>query len=438
MFKRILLVIILVMVVNTWCLKTGAQDREDLIPADQIKITPEADVYPPMLNSSKYEKPVQLSYPLNTAGMEDSPFMMPDGNTLYLWYSPDEGADAVQQIYDGVTGIWVSNKNDEEWSVPERVLLQDPGKPALDGAFFVQDNEAWFGSIREGYDGINWYTAELIDDQWQNWEYAGDRINQVYVIGEMHITADWQELYFHRPRTEPYDIWVSKKQYGLWQTPEPVDVVNSSETDGWPYISQDGKELWFTRVYQGSPAIFKSKKLDGEWQEPELIIYQFAGEPSLDNNGHIYFTHAFYENNIRLESDIYVAYNREPGIKDVEFDPDTNTVTWATYMPATSQVKWGLDADQLDNETELDSALTYEHSAEIDVILEELDAIYYKVMSEDGSASPMESYIRHYQAPPQNCGFIRGRNNVKQVFIIILMYMFVIGMITKLRQRIES
>lgn len=229
---------------------------------------------------------------------------MPDGNTLYFWFTPDVQVPVEGQLTDGVTGIYVSKKVNGEWGEPERIILQDPGKLALDGAVFVQENTMWFASAREGYTGMHWFTAEFKDGKWQDWEYAGDKLNKEYEIGEMHITADGNELYFHYPRVEPYDIWVTRKADGKWQEPEEVQVVNSEETDGWPFVTQDNKELWFTRFYEGSPAIFRSKKINGKWQEPELIISQFAGEPSLDNTGNIYFTHHFYENGKMIEADI--------------------------------------------------------------------------------------------------------------------------------------
>ena len=92
--------------------------------------------------------------------------------------------------------------------------------------------------------------------------------------------------------------------------PQNVDIVNSPETDGWLSLTQDGNELWFTRTYLGTPAIFRSKRINGEWQQPELIISQFAGESSVDNEGNIYFTHHFFENGVMLEADIYVAYRK--------------------------------------------------------------------------------------------------------------------------------
>jgi hypothetical protein len=87
-------------------------------------------------------------------------------------------------------------------------------------------------------------------------------------------------------------------------------VVNTPENEGWPFVTQNGSELWFTRTYLGSPAIFRSECVNGTWQEPQLILSQFAGEPSLDDAGNIYFTHHFYNQSGMVEADIYVAYHK--------------------------------------------------------------------------------------------------------------------------------
>ncbi|MEM5814804.1 MAG: hypothetical protein QXD77_03225, partial [Candidatus Aenigmatarchaeota archaeon] len=154
--------------------------------------------------------------------------------------------------------------------------------------------------------------AEFANGKWTNWQHVSDQLVE-YDVGEMHITADGKQMYYHSSRAGgkgSYDIWMIERDNGGWTKPVNVAVVNSEDTDGWPFVTQDGNELWFTRFYMGSPAIFRSKKVNGTWTEPELIISQFAGECSLDNNGNIYFTHHFYENGSMIEADIYVAYRK--------------------------------------------------------------------------------------------------------------------------------
>jgi hypothetical protein len=41
-----------------------------------------------------------------------------------------------------------------------------------------------------------------------------------------------------------------------------------------------------------------------------LIISQFAGEPTLDSQGNIYFVHHFYKDGEMIEADIYIAHRK--------------------------------------------------------------------------------------------------------------------------------
>jgi len=230
--------------------------RESVLPEAAVKMTPTQDIYPPVLHSDEWNQPIPLGTAVNTAGGEDSPFILPDGETLFFFFTPNVTVPAEQQVLDGVTGIYVSAKQNGLWTTAERVILQDAGKLALDGAEFVQGNVMWFASAREGYTSLNLFTAEFKDGKWTNWQYVSDKLLKDYEVGEMHITTDGMELYFHSSRVGgngQYDIWVCRNMNGEWQPPENVEAVNTQETEGWPFISQDGTELWFTRTYRGSP-----------------------------------------------------------------------------------------------------------------------------------------------------------------------------------------
>lgn len=282
--------------------------RESKIPFDITKRTPATDQHPPILHSTEFENPVPLTLTVNTAGAEDSPFITADGQSLYFFFTPDVRILPEKQLLDSVTGVWLSTKSSGVWTKPERVWLQDNGKLALDGAVCVQNNEMWFASAREGYIGVNMFTAELVNGKWKNWTYSGDRLMKEIQIGEVHLHGD--DLYFHSARSGgkgSYDIWVTTHSDSSWSDPIAIDSVNTTEMDGFPYITPDGNELWFTRTYLGTPAICRSKKVNGKWSSAELIVSQFAGEPTLDEEGNLYFTHHFYENSVMIEADIYWA-----------------------------------------------------------------------------------------------------------------------------------
>lgn len=271
----ILLVLLLLTLSFSGCVEDGGDEsypeiaRTDKIPEDSKKQKPENDQHPPIMHSDGFEDPIPLSVEINTAGAEDSHFILPDGETLYFFFTPDVDVPPEEQVSDEVTGIWVSHKDGDSWSEPERVWLQDPGKPALDGAVCVQGDEMWFASTREGYTEVNMFTAEKLDGEWKNWEYAGDRLMDEIQIGEVHIHGD--DLYFHSDRAGglgDYDIWMTTRDGDSWSDPVNIEPVNMDSMDGYPFITSDGNEMWFTRTYNGTPGIFRSVEVDGGWESP--------------------------------------------------------------------------------------------------------------------------------------------------------------------------
>lgn len=286
--------------------------RQSKLPSDITKRTPDTDKHPPILHSDEFELPVPLGSGINTSGAEDSPFILPNGQTLYFFFTPDIRIPPEKQLLDNVTGIWVSHKIANTWTDAERLWLQSPGKLALDGAVAIQGDEMWFASAREGYSGVNMFTANYVNGKWSNWTYSGDRLMKEIQIGEVHLHND--TLYFHSGRQGGlghYDIWVTSRNGNLWTEPTNISAVNGYDMDGYPFVSADGNELWFCRTYQGTPAVFRSKKTNGVWGTPKLIVSQFAGEPTLDDEGNLYFVHHFFENGIMIEADIYVSYKKK-------------------------------------------------------------------------------------------------------------------------------
>jgi hypothetical protein len=283
--------------------------RLERIPADAVKVTPETDLFPPILHTNEWEDPIPLGPEINTAGAEDSPFIPIDRDELYFFFTPDVGVSVEQQIYDEVTGIYVSEQQGSSWGNAERVWLQDAGKLSLDGAEFVQGGDMLFISAREGYTGLHWFSANYVNGVWSSWQQADFEAS--FDVGELHIHND--ELYYHSSRSGgagKLDIWKLTKTGALWQQPENITAVNTAEDEGWPYISPDGNELWITRTYLGAAALFRSKKINDEWETPELIVSQFAGEATLDNEGNLYFVHHYFKNSQMIEADIYVAYKK--------------------------------------------------------------------------------------------------------------------------------
>jgi hypothetical protein len=79
-------------------------DRLAKIPAAAVKMSPATDEHPPVLLSDEFEDPLPVPGAVNTAGAEDSPFIPPDGGTLFFFFTPDVTVPVEKQLLDGATG----------------------------------------------------------------------------------------------------------------------------------------------------------------------------------------------------------------------------------------------------------------------------------------------------------------------------------------------
>jgi hypothetical protein len=305
--------LIIALLLLTGCVEE--KSRDEAIPDDAIKYTPSMDIYPPILHNDAWSDPIPMPGPINTAGAEDACFITPDGNTFLFFFTPDVDVPANEQLLDGVTGIWWCHKEGNTWAEPTRITLSK--NLALDGAPFYQDTALWFASFRVGNygeDGDMW-TARYENGKWTDITNAGQILNEAYNIGEMHLTHDGNTMYFHRESalgSGEYDLFTTTFVDGTWTQPVNLGLpISTAMDDSRPFVSEDGTELWFTRTYMGTPAVYRSLWVNDSWAEPELIVSQFAGEPTLDNDRNLYFVHHFFDESANmLEADIYVCYKK--------------------------------------------------------------------------------------------------------------------------------
>lgn len=292
--------------------------REDAIPDDAVKVTPDTDVFPPVVHDPAWSDPAPMAGPVNTAGAEDSPFIAPDGSMFLFWFTPDVSIPAEQQVNDGVTGIWYAPPAALGWSEPTFVELS--GGNSLEGCPTLLGEELWFCSIRAGNYGEHdvWLADRAGDGVWTDWRNAGERLNGELDIGEWHVTADAETIYFgwtHDGGHGGSDIWMSRLDGGEWA--DPVNVgpgVNSAGEESRPFVTPDGAELWFTgtsRLGYHGPAVFRSLRDGRGWGPAEEVVSRYAAEPCLDAAGNIYFAHHFMDvDQEMIEADIYVCYRR--------------------------------------------------------------------------------------------------------------------------------
>lgn len=315
----LLLVLIIILSCFSGCTTNDTKTREEAIPDDAVKMTPETDIFPPVIHSSEWVDPIPMEGPINTAGVEDAPVISPDGNTFFFFFTPDANIPPNEQLLDGVTGIWWCQKQGDSWSEPSRVLLSK--NTVLDGPVCIHENTLWFASFRVGNygeDGDIW-TATNENEEWKNIENAGQLLNDEYNIGEMYLSGDNNTIYFSRdstPGSGDIDLFTTTFVNDSWTEPENIgSPVSSYMSDAQPFVNDDETELWFTRLstkgYAG-PSVYRSiKNPNGTWGESEEIVSNFVGDVGMDAAGNLYFTHVFVDESMtKIETDIYVCYRK--------------------------------------------------------------------------------------------------------------------------------
>lgn len=298
------------------------EDRYAKIPADAVKGMPATDPFPPVLLSNEFEAPVPMPGPVNSAGGEDSPFISPDGSEFFFFFTPDVRVPVERQVLDSVTGIWHSRFSGGAWTEPVRVVLND--REAMDGCAQVMGDTLWFASIRNNdmLGDIDVFTAVRRNGEWTDWRNAGAQLNVQYNIGEFHLTSDHRTMYFGTAETGDslrvgYDLWRTERNANGWDTPVRLGAaVNDSFSQSQPFVSSDMQELWYTgwNAQWMGPCVYRAQRDSlGEWGAVEIIVARFAGEPTLDDAGNLYFVHHYYTGGASsrmLEADIYYCRKR--------------------------------------------------------------------------------------------------------------------------------
>ncbi len=165
------------------------------------------------------------------------------------------------------------------------------------------------------------------------------------------ITADGLTLVFTRNYrakggAAQEDLFVSKKNNGVWQPSIPLTEINSNGNEGAPSISADGNYMFFascmnmygdygdpSRKGFGSCDIFFTQKSNGKWTNPinvgpPINTANWETQPSFSSDGKtLYFIRGIVSREGVKNQDIYVSQVDESGrfSTPVKLGPNVNT-----------------------------------------------------------------------------------------------------------------
>jgi hypothetical protein len=266
--------------------------------------------------AGEWNSPQELPDPVNSPGWEDSPQISADGNALYftyfridpiLWGSkkkvrlgpmrPDWPKGDPFETYGAE--LYVARKVNGQWQTPQHLGPEINLPEDAEGDVWISTDERRIlftngdGSPKRKA-GI--YFAEKQGGRWGRavlassvgFPFEGSDENP-------HLTADEQTLFWESSRRGgrgKQDIWISRKVNGQWGTPVNAGPnVNAGGTDGSPF-SLDGKVLYWDDKGGGNGISRAVLQPDGTWSKKERVVKGYVGDPSLTQDGDLYFSSA--------------------------------------------------------------------------------------------------------------------------------------------------
>lgn len=215
----------------------------------------------PILSGPEYGiQPKSLSNVVNEEGSQYVPVPSADGKTLYFCATGRE---------DNVGGedVFVSMLTDSGWTRPKLVAElsgprnQAPLSLSADGTKILLFDEGRAHQSTLQADG-RWATPTPLDANLSRFAW----------VGLVQMSANNQTMVLEARTTASSDanLYVAQRQGdGKWGAPQPLDSLNTRESDRSPYLHPDMKTLYFSS--NGHPGlggmdVFKTTRLDDSWQ----------------------------------------------------------------------------------------------------------------------------------------------------------------------------
>ncbi|MBU0764249.1 MAG: hypothetical protein KJ607_05390 [Bacteroidetes bacterium] len=228
----------------------------------------------------KWKKRINAEAPLNNNEHNFVISIAPDNNTLLLY-----GQYTSNGAWKG-EGLSMSTRNDNGWSVPEDVVIEDYYTHNKYFEFcMAPDRKALILSLErdDGYGGRDLYVSFIKEDgTWTIPRNMGEDINSFATEFTPYIAADGKTLYFSsygHPGYGSADIFMSKKlddNWLKWSKPvNPGQGINTGEWDAYFTIPASGEWAYLSSADNstGLSDIFRLKVPDEFKPEPVVLIY---------------------------------------------------------------------------------------------------------------------------------------------------------------------
>jgi hypothetical protein len=281
---------------------------------------------------------------VNTPGWQDSVFIAPDGNDLYVAYLPYVQKDFLDIYFNRISEKDVKSrgpirpgshghlnfetyksvrKPDGTWGPLTNLNINS--NYSLYSAKLSFDGKELYYAIRDyqgNLGGDDIYVSRLQSDgSWGPPVNLGPNINTKFREDTPCLSADGNTLYFARNEGETlgWEIMVSHRVNGKWTLAKkmgpPINEPNPKKTANYqPFITADGKEFYFTRIQQ----LYQSNlQPDDAWGTPKKVFPQLpvSGHASVTADGrYLYFLSVKDSDDLKREHwTVWYAERRQDG-----------------------------------------------------------------------------------------------------------------------------
>lgn len=210
-------------------------------------------------------------------------------------------------VFALVLFLFIAANNLAQWTAPQNLGGSINSSSAeTDPSISTDGNTLYFASDRSGgQGGFDIWVTTKVGGSWQSPTNLGAVVNSYYSEFGPSISSDGKTLYFASDRPGGLgdnDLWMTTKIEGVWQLPVNVDPpVNTPYLEHTPSISADGDSLYFTSNRPGGKGdydIWFSFRVGTVWQAP-LSVSPSVNSTNIESNPTI----SFSENTLYFTSD---------------------------------------------------------------------------------------------------------------------------------------
>lgn len=238
----------------------------------------QCDLYISTKTGNEWSKPVNLGATVNSNNWESQPSLSADGKTLYFISSKAGGK--------GLTDIWISKKGEDgKWQ--EATPLAALNTPDAEVSPFIHPNGKTLFFASKGYAGFgnyDLYKSELINGKWTTPQNLGYPINNHNDQVALFITTDGNKGYYSVEQTSRGEITSSILH--VFDVPQEIrpkqksNYVKGNVYDSKTKAKLDAKIDLFNLTDNAKQASVNSDAKDGSY----LIVLSEGSEYALEVN----------------------------------------------------------------------------------------------------------------------------------------------------------